>query len=99
HKATLDTGEKVIVKVQRPGARDQIMRARGLLVMFAEKTESREALRPIVHLPAVVHHLSESLQRELDFEQEAANIDHMPEVLEPFSRLDAARGHHRCRGR
>src|SRR5213076_375939 len=29
------------------------------------------------------------------FEQEAANIDHMHEVLEPFSRLDAPRVHHR----
>jgi len=83
------------VKVQRPGARDQIMRDLGLLGMFAEKTESREALRRIVDLPAVVQHLSESLQRELDFEQEAANIDHMHEVLEPFSRLDAPRVHHR----
>jgi predicted unusual protein kinase regulating ubiquinone biosynthesis (AarF/ABC1/UbiB family) len=71
HKATLESGEKVIVKVQRPGARDQIMRDLGLLGMFAEKTESREALRRIVDLPAVVEHLSESLQRELDFEQEA----------------------------
>ncbi|HEX6680209.1 MAG TPA: AarF/UbiB family protein, partial [Gaiellaceae bacterium] len=95
HKATLDSGEKVIVKVQRPGARDQIMRDLGLLGMFAEKTESREALRRIVDLPAVVQHLSESLQRELDFEQEAANIDHMHEVLEPFSRLEAPRVHHR----
>src|SRR5512133_2272397 len=40
HKATLDSGEKVIVKVQRPGARDQIMRDLGLLRLFAQKTES-----------------------------------------------------------
>jgi len=95
HKATLDNGEKVIVKVQRPGARDQIMRDLGLLGMFAEKTESREALRRIVDLPAVVQHLSESLQRELDFELEGANIEHMHEVLAPFSRLDAPAVHHR----
>jgi predicted unusual protein kinase regulating ubiquinone biosynthesis (AarF/ABC1/UbiB family) len=85
----------VIVKVQRPGARDQIMRDLGLLGMFAEKTESREALRRIVDLPAVVEHLSASLQRELDFELEAANIEHMHEVLGPFSRLDAPAVHHR----
>ncbi len=95
HKATLESGDRVVVKVQRPGARDEIMRDIGLLRLFAEKTESREALRRIVDLPAVVEHLSTSLQRELDFEQEAANIDRMREVLQPFSRLDAPLVHHR----
>src|SRR5439155_1372181 len=95
HKATLESGERVVVKVQRPGARDEIMRDLGLLRLFAEKTESREALRRIVDLPAVVEHLSNSLQRELDFEQEAANIDQMRDVLQPFSRLDAPGVHHR----
>jgi ubiquinone biosynthesis protein len=95
HRATLESGERVVVKVQRPGARDEIMRDLGLLRLFAEKTESREALRRIVDLPAVVGHLADSLQRELDFEQEAANIDRMREVLKPFSRLDAPGVHHR----
>jgi ubiquinone biosynthesis protein len=95
HRATLESGERVVVKVQRPGARDEIMRDLGLLRLFAEKTESREALRRIVDLPAVVQHLSASLQRELDFEQEAANIERMQEVLEPFSRLDAPSVHER----
>jgi ubiquinone biosynthesis protein len=95
HKATLESGERVVVKVQRPGARDEIMRDLGLLRLFAEKTESREALRRIVDLPAVVEHLSNSLQRELDFELEAGNIDRMHEVLQPFSRLDAPAVHHR----
>jgi ubiquinone biosynthesis protein len=95
HSATLEGGERVVVKVQRPGARDEIMRDLGLLRMFAEKTENREPLRRIVDLPAVVEHLASSLQRELDFEQEATNIDRMREVLESFSRLDAPRVHHR----
>src|SRR5919108_4297924 len=95
HKATLESGERVIVKVQRPGARDEIMRDLGLLRLFAQKTESREALRRIVDLPAVVEHLASSLQRELDFELEAANCDRLREVLQPFSRLDAPAVHHR----
>ena len=95
HTATLESGERVVVKVQRPGARDEIMRDVGLLRMLAEKTEKREALRRLVDLPAVVEHLATSLQRELDFEQEGANIDRMREVLAPFSRLDAPAVHHR----
>ena len=49
----------------------------GLLELFAEKTQSRPALRQMIDMPAVFEHLSESLQRELDFRGEAANIDRM----------------------
>ena len=95
HKAMLEGGERVVVKVQRPGARDEIMRDLGLLRLFADKSESREALRRIVDLPAVVEHLGDSLQRELDFELEASNCDRLREVLGPFSRLDVPGVHHR----
>jgi predicted unusual protein kinase regulating ubiquinone biosynthesis (AarF/ABC1/UbiB family) len=57
HRATLEAGDRVVVKVQRPGARDEIMRDVELLRLFAQKTENREALRRIVDLPAVVEHL------------------------------------------
>ncbi len=88
HRATLETGEPVVVKVQRPGARDEIMRDLGLFELFAEKAEHRAAMRRLVDIPAVIEHLSESLKRELDFRREAANIARLREVLEPYSRLD-----------
>jgi ubiquinone biosynthesis protein len=87
HRATLADGSKVVVKVQRPNARDEIMRDLGLLRMFSDKTASRPAFKQVVDMAAVVEHLSESLQRELDFRQEAANIERMRGVLESFSRL------------
>jgi predicted unusual protein kinase regulating ubiquinone biosynthesis (AarF/ABC1/UbiB family) len=88
HRATLETGERVVVKVQRPTARDEILRDLGLLKAFAQKTEGREALHAIVDIPAVVEHLSASLIRELDFTLEGANGIRMKKVLEPFARLD-----------
>jgi ubiquinone biosynthesis protein len=87
HRATLADGSKVVVKIQRPNARDEIMRDLGLLRMFSEKTASRPAFKQVVDMAAVVEHLSESLQRELDFRQEAANLERMRGVLESFSRL------------
>jgi ubiquinone biosynthesis protein len=87
HVATLESGQKVVVKVQRRGARDAIMRDLGLLELFAHKAESRPGLRKLVDIPAVIRHLSDSLKRELDFRQEAANIDRLREVLKPYSRL------------
>ena len=88
HRATLETGEPVVVKVQRPGAQDEITRDLGLLELFAEKAEHRRAMRRLVDIPAVIQHLSDSLRRELDFRQEAVNIARLREVLEPYNRLD-----------
>jgi predicted unusual protein kinase regulating ubiquinone biosynthesis (AarF/ABC1/UbiB family) len=88
HRATLTDGSRVVVKVQRPTARQDIMEDLGLLKLFAEKTADRPAFRQVVDMQAIFEHLSASLQRELDFRQEADNIQRMRGVLEPYSRLD-----------
>ena len=87
HRARLEGGHRVVIKVQRPGAAEEIERDLGLLTLFAEKAEGREALGGLVDIPAVVEHLSSSLRRELDFREEAANIARMREVLAPYPRL------------
>jgi ubiquinone biosynthesis protein len=91
HRATMTGGERVVIKVQRPTARRDIMQDLGLLRMFARKTADRPAFRQVVDMPAIFEHLSASLQRELDFTQEASNIERMREVLEPYPRLDVPR--------
>ena len=87
HRATLESGERVVVKVQRPTAENDILQDLGLLELFASKAASRPAFRRVVDIPAMVEHLSSSLRRELDFRREAGNIRRMAEVLEPFPRL------------
>jgi ubiquinone biosynthesis protein len=91
HRATLTDGERVVVKVQRPTARTDILQDLGLLELFAEKTQERSAFRQVIDLPTIIEHLSASLRRELDFRQEAANLERMHGVLAAFSRLDAPR--------
>jgi predicted unusual protein kinase regulating ubiquinone biosynthesis (AarF/ABC1/UbiB family)/nucleotide-binding universal stress UspA family protein len=88
HRATLESGERVVVKVQRPTAEQDILQDLGLLDMFAQKAAARPALRRVFDVPAMIEHLSSSLRRELDFRREAANIRRMQEVLAPFTRLD-----------
>ncbi|MGZ4119965.1 MAG: AarF/UbiB family protein [Actinomycetota bacterium] len=87
HGATLTDGTRAVVKIQRPGAREDIERDLGLLEMFARKAGSRPGLKQVVDLEAIAEHLSSSLQRELDFRTEAANIERMRIILEPYSRL------------
>ena len=91
HRAVLDNGERVVVKVQRPTAAEDIGRDLSLLELFAQKTGNREALRKIVDLPAAIEHLSDSLRRELDFRLEAQNVERLRSALTAFPRLNAPR--------
>jgi len=93
HRARLEGGHRVVIKVQRPDAAESIERDLGLLTLFAEKAEGRDALRDLVDIPAVVEHLSSSLRRELDFRQEAGNIERMREVLAGYTRLSVPAVH------
>ncbi len=87
HRATLANGDPVVVKVQRPDAKEQIEQDLALLGVFAEKVSGRQQLKQVIDMEAVFHHLSTSLHRELDFRQEARNMDRLREVIAPFSRL------------
>jgi ubiquinone biosynthesis protein len=87
HRATLANGERVVVKVQRPDAKEQIEQDLALLEVFAEKVGRRPGLRQVIDMEAVFEHLSDSLHRELDFRQEAENMRRLEEVVGQFSRL------------
>ena len=95
HGARLETGERVVVKVQRPRARDEIMRDVGLLRLFAEKAGHRPAFRDLLDLPVVVEQLSTSLERELDFREEARHIERLDRVLATYRRLGVPHVHER----
>ncbi len=87
HRARLANDDPVVVKVQRPDAKEQIEQDLALLEVFAEKVGGRQQLRQVIDMPAVFEHLSTSLHRELDFRQEARNMERLRGVIEPFSRL------------
>lgn len=87
HRAVLESGDRVVVKVQRPTAGAEIMRDLDLLELFAEQAAGRPGLRGVIDIPALVEHLASSLRRELDFRAEAANLERMRAVLEPYDRL------------
>ena len=87
HRATLENGDRVVVKVQRPTAQADIEQDLALLEIFAQKVGQREALNQVVDMTAVFKHLSTSLRRELDFRQEIENIQRMQTVLADYDRL------------
>jgi ubiquinone biosynthesis protein len=87
HRATLASGAKVVVKVQRPDAKELIEQDLALLEVFAEKVGHRQGLKQVIDMEAVFAYLSDSLHRELDFRQEAGNMRRMTDVIASFSRL------------
>jgi len=87
HRATLVSGERVVVKVQRPSAAGAIEQDLTLLKAFAEQVARRPVLRQVIDVEAVFRQLAESLRRELDFFQEASNIERMRELIAAYDRL------------
>ena len=87
HRAVMANGDKAVIKVQRPDARELIEQDLALLEVFADKAGDRPGLKQVIDLKAVFEHLSTSLHRELDFRNEARNVERMREVIAPFDRL------------
>lgn len=87
HRAVLADGQRVVIKVQRPDAEGEMTKDLALMRLFAERAAGRDSFDRVIDLPAIIEHLSDSLQRELDFVQEGGNIERMDQVLAPYTRL------------
>ena len=87
HFATLESGDRVVVKIQRPTAEQDIALDLGLLERLAAKLAARPGSRRVIDVPLLVRQFSESLRRELDYRREATNVKRMTEVLAPYTRL------------
>ncbi|MAG91261.1 hypothetical protein CMO83_01130 [Candidatus Woesearchaeota archaeon] len=97
HKATLKTGQKVAVKVQRPYAKDIMETDIEILSYFArlleKKAEKVRRFRPV----KIVNEFKEWTEKELDFRLEARNAKrfyqnfkgsktvHIPEIYDKFT--------------
>jgi ubiquinone biosynthesis protein len=73
HAAVLPGGERVVVKVQRPGAPRQIRKDIEVLLQVAEALEGR--LEVGFSPTAVVNEFSRFIERELDYVLEARNAE------------------------
>jgi ubiquinone biosynthesis protein len=87
HRASLTSGERVVVKVQRPDAKALITEDLALLEVFVEQVGAHRGVRRLIDVPAVFDHLSRSLQRELDFALEGRNAGRLRAALDDFPRL------------
>ncbi len=74
HAATLKTGEKVVVKIQRPGIHEKIDLDLDIMRYIAQKLETLDDDLARYEPTRIVDEFAYSLRRELNYQFEAANL-------------------------
>lgn len=75
HRATLDDGRQVVVKVQRPRAAEKIEADLALLEQMAKLAKARIHRLRFVDTVAVVDEFRRAIRQELDYRIEARNVE------------------------
>ena len=75
HKAKLKTGEEVVVKVQRPEVQDIVERDLSILREVVRRSDRYLKKQGVLNAEEVVNVFERSMQKELDYLNEARNIE------------------------
>ena len=81
HRATLRTGEEVVVKVQRPQVSALVHKDLEVLAYLAPHLVGRIPIAALANPPALVELFADTIVEELDFRLEAANMIDVARVL------------------
>lgn len=87
HEAELHSGEKVAVKIQRPGIRKRFVEDLDVLMELSEKAETFSEKSRYFSLNDVVEELRYILLQELDYREEAKNLKILKENLAEFKHI------------
>jgi predicted unusual protein kinase regulating ubiquinone biosynthesis (AarF/ABC1/UbiB family) len=87
HQAVLRDGRAVVVKIQRPGVRQQIAQDLEVLQEVAEFLDHHTNVGRHMHFQQVLDEFRHDLARELDYEQEAKNLHELSENLKEFESI------------
>lgn len=83
HRARLKSGQRVVVKVQRPSVREEI--AVDLVILRRVfRRASRLPVAQLLDLEGVFEEFSITIERELDYEEEARHADRLRQNLADF---------------
>jgi len=87
HRARLKSGEDVVVKVQRPTAKKQILADLSLIREFVKLTENYFAKSGILNPLEIVDTFAKSLLSELDYHNEAKHLDQFRRLYKDFEKF------------
>ena len=99
HSAVLHSGEKVAVKIQKPGVEKFIKSDISIMQFLAKRIDSYVPQFKIYNVPAIVEEFKRSILKEIDYENEAMNLKrfsynfkndetvHVPKLYNKYSTL------------
>jgi ubiquinone biosynthesis protein len=87
HKAILRDGRLVAIKVQRPGIRERMMEDLDVLKEVAEFFDTHTDAGRRANFSSVLEEFRKMLLRELDYRQEATNLETLRRNLAAFSKI------------
>jgi ubiquinone biosynthesis protein len=87
HHAVLRSGQRVVVKVQRPGARELVADDLEAMTELAEFLDLHTDLGRRHHFSSIVSELRKTLLQELDYRLELVNLRNMRAALAEFETI------------
>ncbi|MGH9263611.1 MAG: ABC1 kinase family protein, partial [Acidimicrobiales bacterium] len=87
HRATLRDGRPVVVKVQRPGIKERIAEDMEVLAELAEFADKHSEAGRKYGFGELLEQFRRSLNGELDYRKEAANLSHLGGIVSRYDRL------------
>jgi predicted unusual protein kinase regulating ubiquinone biosynthesis (AarF/ABC1/UbiB family) len=87
HKAVLRNGRSVAVKVQRPDIRDQVLTDLEALREIAEFLDEHSSIGRRYGFAPMLDEFRKSMMRELDYTQEARNLETLRANLAEYTRI------------
>ena len=84
HRATMRDGRPVVVKIQRPNIREQVIKDLDVLEEIAEFLDNHTVMGRRYEFRNLLAQMRKTLLRELDYRQEARNLTAFGENLKEF---------------
>lgn len=87
HRARLANGHEVVVKVQRPEAKQRIRDDLDAIEGLGSWMDAHTRAGKRMGFGELIEQFRQSLEAELDYKREAANLGRLREIVEPYNRL------------
>jgi predicted unusual protein kinase regulating ubiquinone biosynthesis (AarF/ABC1/UbiB family) len=87
HRAALRDGRRVVVKVQRPGVQEALAEDLAALEQAAALLDAHTKVGQRYQFTSLLAEFEKSLARELDYQEEARNLQELAEVVADFENI------------
>jgi len=96
HKARMKDGKEVVVKIQRPEVREQVESDLAILVDAVNRADRYLQKQGITNAPDLVRSFERSMHKELDYRNEARNLDRFRTLYKDYKNFYIPRAFREC---